>query len=117
MKGLLLGTELLVTGEILLPAPLSGATVAVRLQDVSMADARALVVAEQVIRGAEGDRIPFKLYGTPPDDERARYVVAVHIRMHRGSDVRPGDYITTQSYPVLQHGYPDHVTVRVQRVG
>ncbi len=115
-----MANEPLVTGEIHFPpgtSPFSDATVVVRLEDVSLPDGPAPIVAQQVLRGVayKGEPIPFTLTGTLPDDKRARYSVRAHVRFHGSDEIQTGDYITTQSFPVLSAG--DHVHVRVQRVG
>ncbi len=110
----------LVTGEIVLPAGTSfdGATVTVRLENVSMMDAPAQVVAEQVRRGVKYDSgtIPFTLRGTLGDDARARYSVSAHISLSGNGDMHKGDFISTQSYPVLTHGNPNRVRVEVRKI-
>ncbi|HEX2618655.1 MAG TPA: YbaY family lipoprotein [Phototrophicaceae bacterium] len=117
-----MGTKTKVTGEILLDdsAPaFSGATVYVRLEDTSLMDATAPVLAEQVLHRvshAEGQPISFNLEGERPVNEQSRLNVSVHISLHNSGEIRPGDYITVQSYPVLTHGNPDHVQVQVRRV-
>jgi uncharacterized lipoprotein YbaY len=112
----------LVTGEIVFDseAAFSDAVVRVMLEDVSLAGAPATVIAEQVIRNVDsrGGRIPFSLEGTLPadNDDRARYSVRAHVSLHGGEDFKKGDFISTQSYPVLTHGHPKRVTVHVKRI-
>ncbi len=114
---------LLVTGEILFAQEthsFSGATVYVRLEDVSLADAPAKVVAEQVISDLSYEagsqaKLEFRLYGEIPD-ERASYSVFVHVDLNGDEKVSRGDYISMESYPVLTFGYPKQVSVRVREV-
>ena len=114
--------ESVVTGEIVFAKgakPFSGAVVTVRLTDVSMADAPAGPIAEQVIRDVSFDektRIPFRLQGSANSD-RGRYTVSAHVSLNGSRDIQQGDYITMQSYPVLTFGAPDRVTVEVRPVG
>jgi hypothetical protein len=42
--------------------------------------------------------------------------VSAHLALHDRDDIRKGDYVTTQSYPVLTFGYPDSVVLRLQKV-
>lgn len=115
--------EPLVRGKIVfdpVPEDLSGATVYVRLEDTSLADAPSRVVAEQVLthvpaRVTTNDTVPFTLYGQQPDP-RANYSVSVHVDMHSSGKIRQGDYINTESYPVLTFGYPACISVRVRQV-
>jgi uncharacterized lipoprotein YbaY len=115
----------LVEGEILLgPSERSftGATVYVRLQDVSYADAPSSVVAEQVISDVSYEAgtdhtLRFALYGDgdAPDD-KGRYVVTVHVDLQGQGQINRGDYLSMESYPVLTHGNPNQLLVRVREV-
>jgi uncharacterized lipoprotein YbaY len=116
--------EPLVRGKIVfdpVPEDLSEATVYVRLEDTSLADAPSRVVAEQVLthvptRVTTEGTVPFALYGQQPDP-RVNYSVSVHVDTHgSGRTIRQGDYINTESYPVLTFGYPTCISMRVQRV-
>ena len=100
--------------------PFSGATMYVRLEDVSWADAPATVVAEQVVHNVSyqpGDkrRVVVNLRGKVLD-KGSRYAVYVHVDIDGDRQITPGDYVSTQSYPVLTFGHPDRVTVRVRKV-
>ena len=91
-------------------------TVRVRLEDVSRADAPARVVAEAVVREARlAAPVPFALRA-PAVDERARYVVRAHVDVDGDGAVGLGDYVSTQSTPVLTHGAPRRVEVIARRV-
>lgn len=109
-----------VTGEVLVPMDLPpGATLHVRVEDVSRADAASVLIAEQVTVLARplvaGQRIPFEC--TIPDvDLRARYSVRVHVDRDGTGVVKQGDLISTQSHPALTHGAPDRVEVAVVQV-
>jgi len=113
----------LVKGEILFSKELgsfSGATVNVYLEDVSLLDAPAKIVAKQVMAdlhhsmGTE-NRGTFALQGEIADI-RARYAIRVHVSLHGGEQIHRGDSISTESYPVLTFGYPNQVSVRVAEV-
>ncbi len=98
-----------------------GATLRVFLQDTSLADADAVNVAEQVTENVSYDAgartaLPFELHGEPPD-ESAHYTVRVHVDLDGDGRVSRGDFINTESYPVLTRGRPREVTVKVERVG
>lgn len=100
---------------------LTGATVYVRLEDVSLADAPAEVVSEQVIGNpaerASAKGIPFALPGRRTDiDSRNRYSTAVHVDMDGTGGVSAGDYISTEINPVLTFGHSNTVTVSVQSI-
>jgi uncharacterized lipoprotein YbaY len=98
----------------------TGATVYVRLENVSRADAAAELVAEQVLRGVahrygEEQALPFELE-VESVNERGEYSVRVHVDVDGDRAIGLGDYITTQSYPVLTYGRPDHVDVKLEKV-
>ena len=115
--------ELLVSGEIVFeqPAYLSPRAIAyVRLLDTSLADAPMRLIAEQVLRNIAsqanaGQPLPFVLYGSPPN-MRTHYSISVLIDLNEDGRISQGDWITTQSYPVLTFGYPNHITVHVKLV-
>ena len=112
--------ESLVTGKVVFDKgsqPFSDATVYVRLVDVSRVDAASEIVAERVLRAVSLDMrtetsFAFSIPGKLPS-QTARYNISVHIDVDNDGKLSKGDYFTTQSYPVLTHGYPDHVVVRV----
>ncbi len=113
----------LVEGEIKFEEapPFSGATMYVRLEDVSVADAPARVVAEDTRRGVSfdpraGESLKFAIEGAEPDP-KASYSVRAHIDIDGDGQVSRGDFISMQSYPVLTFGYPRQVSVLVRRVG
>lgn len=115
-----MSNEPLVTGMIEFDAnveALVGATLRIFLENVGMMDAPARPVAEHIDRNFtySGGKVPFKLYGaiSQPD---GRYSVRVHVSRSGGSDFESGDFISTQSYPVLTHGNPNHVTIKVQKI-
>jgi uncharacterized lipoprotein YbaY len=114
----------LISGKVVfdpMPEDFSEAVIYVRLEDTSLADAPSRVVAEHVLtdvpaRVTADGAIPFTLYVQQPDP-RANYSVSVHVSMHgKGKTIRQGDYMNTESHPVLTFGYPANVLVRVQRV-
>jgi uncharacterized lipoprotein YbaY len=113
----------LVRGRILLDkdvGPFTGATVYVRLENVSRADAAAEVVAEQVHRGVshragEEKALAFELR-VEGFNERAAYSVRVHVDVEDDGVISRGDYISPESHPVLTYGRPDEVDVRLERI-
>lgn len=113
----------LVKGEIIFSKELgsfSGATVNVYLEDVSLLDAPAKIVAKQVIAnlnhsmGTE-NRVEFALQGEIADIQ-ASYSIRVHVAFRSDEQIHRGDYISTESYPVLTFGDPNQVSVRVTEV-
>jgi putative lipoprotein len=91
-----------------------GALVHVVLEDVSLADAPATVIAEETIQSAGQVPIPFTLQLDPAAiDPHHRYAVRARI-----TDAADRLYwMSTALYPVLTHGHPREVEVVVRRVG
>ena len=112
-----------VRGEIVLPStdlPAETADLVVQVEDVSRADAPSIVIAEQRRSGVSlrgGAVLPFAVK-VPAEliDERHRYSVRVHTDVSGSGEVEVGDLVSTQSYPVLTHGYGNEVRVDVKRV-
>ena len=101
----------------------SNAVIYVRLEDTSVADAPSETVAETELKQLsteliENGEIPFTLKVQQKLEPRKRYTVSVHVDiLGRGHDrINRGDYINTQSYPVLTLGYPTCVDILVHRV-
>ena len=82
---------------------LMGAKAYIRVRDVSLADAAAPIVAEQVVTGitaASGGTVsvPFRLAFPPAPG--ADYNLEAHISASGAQDIKAGDYLTVQSFPV-----------------
>jgi uncharacterized lipoprotein YbaY len=114
----------LVSGSVILGGEVgsfSGATVYVRLEDVSRADAAAVLLAEQVLEGVSHragaeDSLEFALYGRRPA-EGTDCNVSVHVDVDGDGEVSRGDYVTVESYPAGTRRGQDRVRVRVEEVG
>lgn len=109
-----------VTGEITFEdgtQPFSGATLIVRLEDVSLMDVAANLVTQQVMRDVayDGTPIPFELHANSTNDN-TRYRVSAHVSFDGSEEIAKGDFITMQNYGVLTHGNPNRVQVQVRRV-
>ena len=117
------GAEPLVSGEILFSenaSSFSGATVYVRLEDVSNADAPSKVIAEQILRdisykAQSKTPLAFSIHGRSVN-AKASYAVRVHVDTDADGEVSLGDYISMESYPVLTFTHPNKVSVRVHKV-
>jgi putative lipoprotein len=84
----------------------------VRLEDVSLMDAPAKIIAEQTIEPAGQVPIPFSLAYDPAQiDEVMTYAVRGQI-FDEGRLV----YTSTTHYPVLTRGAPDRVEIRLEPV-
>jgi putative lipoprotein len=112
-----------VRGTIELPEadlPDQAATLVIRLENVSRADAASTVVAEQrlnpvVLSGRS--TLAFELeIPAGQIDERDRYSVSVHIDVSGSGELERGDLITKQSYPVLTGGHGEDVDIAVAAI-
>lgn len=116
-----------VTGEVVFDADtlaFVGAWLIVKLQDVSLMDAPAKVLSryqqDLSYDGSEAIKFELTLNGGAEIDPRASYSVQAHVSLHpfdEPEDVRQGDFLSMQSYPVLTQGNPKHVTIEVKRIG
>ena len=93
-----------------------GALLHLRVEDVSAADRRTEAIAEQV-RPLVSDLttqidVPAGLI-----DGRSSYSVFVHVDANGSGKIQAGDFIAPQVHPVLTHGAPDAVEVRLVEVG
>jgi uncharacterized lipoprotein YbaY len=112
-----------IRGEITIPPdapPFTPAQAVVELEDISRADAPSEVVARLKLTPGElrgGDVISFTL-DVPADklNESHLYSVRVHLDLTGSQEIKVGDYITVQSYPVLTRGYKDEVRIAVRRI-
>jgi putative lipoprotein len=91
------------------------AVVTVQLRDVSLADAPAKVLDEQVIKNPGQVPIPYEVqYDESEIDDRHTYAIYARIDDGQGNLM----FTTTQSYPVITRGNPtEDVEVLVERAG
>jgi putative lipoprotein len=102
-----------VSGILVMPpdAPRTmAASVLVEVRDVSLADAPSRVAGDQVQTGVPigpNANVPFRVE-VPGVDLRRAYTLRAHVSLGGGHErVAPGDFLTTQAYPVLTRGAPD----------
>jgi len=101
--------------------PKEAPIVTVRVEDTSRSDAPSKIVGEQrmdrVPLDPAGTRLPFAV-DVPAGliERRGRYTVRVHIDVSGSGEVSEGDFVSTQSYPVLTTDDEGLVTVRVKAV-
>jgi putative lipoprotein len=118
----------LVTGQVKFqqePPKFSSALLTVKLSDVSLADAPSQVIAihTQSIGAEDINTLTFELTpngNTPEINPKSTYSVSAHISLHPNdnpSEIRQGDYLTTQIYPVLTQGHPTTIGVEVTYIG
>jgi putative lipoprotein len=112
-----------VRGHIILPtdgAPPQAADVIIQVEDISRADAPSMIIGEQHQTNVSlhaGAVLPFCIE-VPAEqvDKRRSYSVRVHVDVAGSGQVKVGDLVSTQTYPVLTHGYGDEVQIGVRRV-
>jgi hypothetical protein len=98
----------------------TGATMYVRLENTTVADLASEVVADYVERNVAfvsktTKGLLFAIHGKAPDP-RASYSVRVHIDIDGDGEVSRGDFISTQSYPVITGVHPTEISVLVRQV-
>jgi len=116
----------LVTGQLVITAgtlPFQGATAHIRLEDVSYADAAAVVVADATIpdvrhdpspTGGRDTVIPFTLQARPSAPAVSKgndYAVRAWVDRDSDGTASTGDLFSDQSYRVLTHGFGATVTI------
>ena len=107
----------------------SGATIYVRLEDVTMQDAPSKLISQQVIKNVSYNdnsvagrhhqkKIKFALFDDRIAVDFTRlYAIRVHIDVDNNGKINSGDLINMESYPVITYGYPkDNVLVHVRQV-
>jgi hypothetical protein len=91
----------------------------VTVEDVTLADASSVVIAERVLDDLAVDQPAVAEVEVGEVDSKADLIVRVHVtdagRPTR--DVEAGDLVSTQSHPVLTHGHGDSAVVRPRVVG
>jgi uncharacterized lipoprotein YbaY len=120
-----MATQPLVRGQVRFEPgapPVVNATVRLQLEDVSLADAPARVVAQQVIRDVSvrtpaATPIPFLLHGPVGLDPRPTYNLRVHVDLNGNGQIEVGDFITMRRVPVSLRSRPGVADVLVRRVG
>lgn len=114
--------ETWVTGEAVFagrPSLPPDAILRVLLLDTTYADAPSEILAEGEFPNvaefaSRGKPFPFRLRTVIPD-RRIQCRIWAHVKT-RGNAIHPGDYVTTQSYPVLTYGHPGRVAIELTRV-
>ena len=115
-------TDVLIRGELAFdgaPVDLSGASVKIRVDDVSRADAESVPLAEHAVRlpplgASTAATIPFEVR-TEGLKAGARYAIWAHVDMDRDGQISVGDFITMENFPVSGGANAYH-RVRVRRV-
>jgi uncharacterized lipoprotein YbaY len=110
-------------GVVLTPGlgPCRGATLRVRLLDVTRADAPAIQLGEVVVPAVDYDArsevvVPFEV-GAPDWDRGASVTVSAHLDRSGDGNVVVGDALTTRHYEVGVQSEDDSVLVRLSAVG
>jgi uncharacterized lipoprotein YbaY len=95
--------------QVELPA---GAIVNVQLQDVSRADAPAIVLGEQVIQNPKQFPIPFEIAYDPAQIDE-RYIYSMRVRVEVEGKLI---FINTTAHHVITRGNPTELEVIVEKV-
>lgn len=102
-------------------ASFSNATVIVRIEDTSRADAPARVISEHRVSGVarspeNRDPVPFAIH-LPEAEVVSCCSLRVHVDVGSTGEISPGDYVSTQSYPLRSNSSAPHLRVVVEPVG
>lgn len=92
--------------------------IVVEVRDVSVADAPSAVVAAANLPAVNlepGARLPFEV-DVPEVDSTRSLSLRVHVNFQGAQSVKPGDLISTASYPIPANGTPPPITVAVRLV-
>jgi uncharacterized lipoprotein YbaY len=101
-----------VPGEI----PQRAARLVLRVLEVGRADAASEVIAEKVITDARlASNTPFEV-SVPSNTVGPSYILQVHVDLAGTGTLSPGDYLTTQAYPVLTGGPDEDLDVKLTRI-
>ncbi|WP_350335232.1 hypothetical protein [Coralliovum pocilloporae] len=103
-----------ISGQILIGPEvphIRAATLHIYLEDITVQDSDAFPVAGSIIPGishepGHDDHHPFVLNFMAALDERADYALRAHLDLTGDTEIKTGDCITTQNYPVLTFGHP-----------
>lgn len=108
-----------VSGNVLLSGNTVGAAYpfpgVVRVLDVTFADGPSTVVGSQSIQVTGPGPLPFEVAVTGVDPT-SHYVVEAHLDTDGSGAVSDGDFLTTESFPVLTHGYGSVIDVTATRL-
>jgi uncharacterized lipoprotein YbaY len=111
-----------IRGEIVFDRPvfIQGATVYIRILDVSRADALSSMAAESILPeinlGMQSEyKIPFSI-NCPPLNPKRSYSIEVHVDISGSGDLSSGDFISVESNPVSTMTTDTWFVVRVTQV-
>lgn len=102
---------------------LGAASIRVRIEDVSRADAAARLLGEMVIAAisdaeVEGRRVPFEIeFDERAAGDRAVLTIRAHVDVDADGKVGPGDFVTTEHIAVPHDTATIPLLVPVRRIG
>lgn len=102
-------------------AKASGATLYLRLEDITYADAPAHLVAEVIVQDISvPPSAPLQAtlrVGQERVQQECLYSVRAHLDVDGDGRVSIGDWVSTQIHPVLTRGNPTRVAIALKMVG
>ena len=112
-----------VEGEVYfseIPDPFVGATVIIRVEDTSRADAAAELISERRLTGVSRSPdnpyfIPFVI-DVPTTKAELSCSIRVHVDVNSTGEITSGDYVSTQSYQLKSNSSPIRLQVVVHAV-
>ena len=114
---------MLIEGEISfqdLESPIDGATIYLKVEDVSQADGPSETIAEHILSnvsvwGPGANSIPFSV-DAPLASNMRDLNLRIHVDVDGTGRVSVGDYVTVRSYPLTLWDQQQRVTVEVRLV-
>ena len=108
-----------ISGELIFPPNIedfTGARIVFKVEDTGMPDASAAVHYEAIVDDvAYAPRYAFNL--TVPESSSQTLTFSAHVDIDHSGNITRGDYLTTQSYPVLRDDRGvDILSVQLERV-
>jgi hypothetical protein len=97
----------------------AGARARVTVEDVSRADESSTVLGEKVLGDLDPSGTTVADVEVADADPQAVLVARVHVRtgVTGARGIELGDFVSTQSHPVLTRGHGDAVVVPLRKVG
>jgi len=117
--------KILLTGKIIIDninKSFKNASIHIYLEDVSLLDREAQIIAEKTIQFVSCEKgikkqLQFVIHQEKIKiDQRSNYSIRVHIDLKNNKLINKGDYLTVRNYPVLTFGFPNNITVHIREV-
>ncbi len=111
---------LLIEGELLIEksSAIGKSEVKIRILDITHIDKKSIVLAEsmeELMIDKELTKIPYKVFGPPPDPS-CNYIVVATISVETEKGIKKTLYRTTQSIPVFRGGESKNIEIPLTKI-